>query len=77
MTTATVDQLYAEAAEKAKANPPGRVLATVILAVFTGIGYVLGVFWTALWFSGMALAYGVRQGSRVPARPAPESALSP
>jgi hypothetical protein len=71
MTTATVDQIYAEAAEKAAANPPGRVLATVVLAVFTAIGFVIGVVWTGLWFTGMAFAYGVRQGSSVPARVQP------
>lgn len=75
MTTATVDQIYAEAATKAAANPPGRVLATVVLALFTAIGYVLGMLWTGVWFSGMAFMYGIRQGSRVPAKPAPEPAV--
>lgn len=74
MTTATVDTMYAQAATKAAANPPGRVLATVVLAVFTAIGFVLGVLWTGLWFSGMAFAYGIHQGSRVPAKPAQEPA---
>lgn len=78
MTTATVDQIYAQAAEKAAANPPGRVLATVVLAVFTAIGWVLGTFYTGLWFSGMALMYGIRQGNRVPEKaPAPEPVPAP
>lgn len=74
MTTATLDQVYAEAQQKAAANPPGRVLATVILAVFTGLGWTCGKLWTGIWFMSMAFAYGVRQGSGVPARPAPEPA---
>jgi hypothetical protein len=70
MDATVVDMLYAEAQQKAAANPPGRVLATVVLAVFTALGWTCGVMWTGLWFSGMAFAYGVRKGSRVPAKPA-------
>lgn len=73
MDATVVDMLYAEAQQKAAANPPGRVLATVVLAVFTAIGWTFGVIWTGLWFSGMAFAYGVRQGSRVP----PKAAAAP
>lgn len=69
-----VDLLYEQAQEKAAANPPGRVLATVILAVFTALGWTCGIVWTGLWFSGMAFVYGVRKGSRVPVKPAPAPA---
>lgn len=70
MDATLVDQLYADAAVKAAANPPGRVLATVVLAVFTALGWTFGVMWTGLWFSGMAFAYGVKKGSRVPPKAA-------
>jgi hypothetical protein len=75
MTTATmdVDQLYADAAAKAAANPPGRVLATVVLAVFFALGWVLGRTWTALWFIGGAVRMGLARGNTIP-RPEPQAA---
>jgi hypothetical protein len=69
MTTTTVDQLYADAAEKAAANPPGRVLATVVLAVFFAIGWTWGRIWTALWFIGMSVALGAHKGITIPEKP--------
>ncbi|HVT97634.1 MAG TPA: hypothetical protein VHE33_09000 [Acidobacteriaceae bacterium] len=73
--TATVDDIYAQAELKAAANPPGRVLATVILAVFTAIGWCCGKLWTGIWFTCMAFMYGVRQGSGVPRPVTPPPAV--
>jgi hypothetical protein len=61
-----VDTLYAEAERKAAENPPGRVLATVILAIFTAIGWFLGKIWTGIWFCCIAFTYGWRKGASIP-----------
>lgn len=70
-----VDQLYAEAQRKAAANPPGRVLATIILSVFTALGFIVGTLWTGVWFCAMAFMYGVKKGTTaIPAKPQPAPA---
>jgi hypothetical protein len=38
----TVDQISAEAAEIAAANPPSRVLLTCVLGILSGIGWIVG-----------------------------------
>lgn len=77
MSPAVVDQLYADAAAKAAANPPGRVLATVFLALFQALGWVCGTLWTGMWFCGMAFAYGMSKGSKVPERTAADPRAVP
>jgi hypothetical protein len=49
---------------------------TVILAVFTGLGWLLGRTWWLFNFCVLAFRYGYRQGMKVPveAKPAPQPA---
>lgn len=67
---AVVDQLVTEAKAAAVANPPSRVLATVLLGVFTAIGFLTGRTYlaaaAAVAFVGLAVKYGYRKGAKVP-----------
>ena len=69
--TAIVDMLTEQAEKTAAANPPGRVLATVILAVFTAFGWTLGRLWYAAVFCFIATRYGFRKGMNIPVEPVP------
>lgn len=75
MEPAPVDYLRGEAGRIAAANPPSRVLATVVLALFTAIGWTVGRTWffasKAVIFCGLAVRYGYRQGMKVPVNPGP------
>jgi hypothetical protein len=70
---APVDALRAEAAVLAAANPPSRVLATVVLGMFTLIGFVIGRTYlaaaAAVAFVGLAVKYGYRKGAKTPTEP--------
>jgi hypothetical protein len=65
----TVDQLSAEAAEIARANPPSRVLLTCMLGILTGFGWLVGRTWFTVAhftaFGMLALKYGYRRGAKV------------
>ncbi|HEY1705624.1 MAG TPA: hypothetical protein VGG75_38555 [Trebonia sp.] len=65
-----VDLLLGEADRIATANPPSKVLATVILGLFTAVGWVIGRTWfyaaKSVAFIALAVRYGYRQGARVP-----------
>lgn len=67
---AVVDFLNEEAGRKAAANPPGRVLALVVLGLFTAIGWVTGRTWffvsKGVIFCALAVRYGYRQGMHAP-----------
>lgn len=75
MEPVPVDYLREEAGRIAAANPPGRVLATVVLALFTAIGWAIGRTWffvsKAVIFCALAVRYGYRQGMKVPVNPVP------
>lgn len=81
MEPAPVDYLREEAGRIAAANPPSRVLATVVLALFTSIGWVAGRTWffasKAVVFCALAVRYGYRQGMKVPAVPRPAQPAYP
>jgi hypothetical protein len=73
-----VDLLTDQADQIATDNPPSKVLATVVLALFTAIGWVIGRTWfysaKSVAFIALAVRYGYRQGARVPVevrKPAP------
>lgn len=70
-TPTVVDQLYIDAERKAAANPPGRVLATVILAMFTALGWIAGRLWVGVWFCAMSVQYGFRKGANITLEPRP------
>jgi len=79
MEPAPVDYLREEAGRIAAANPPGRVLAVIVLAVFTAIGWVTGRTWffvsKGVIFCALAVRYGYRQGMKVPVEPRPAPAV--
>jgi hypothetical protein len=43
----------------------GRMIATLITALFVGIGWCIGASWYGLRHLGVAVRYGYRQGARV------------
>jgi hypothetical protein len=67
MTTSTVDTLRTQANDIAAANPPLRVLDTVILAVCFSLGWVFGVVWryplSYLAFMGLTIRHGYRRAN--------------
>lgn len=69
MNVPIVDMLSEQAERTAAANPPGRVLATVILALFTAIGWLLGRAWYLGVFCALAVRYGFRLGMKRPTEP--------
>jgi hypothetical protein len=71
MNVPIVDILSEQAEKTAAANPPSRVLATVILALFTAIGWLLGRTWYAAVFCFLAVRYGFRMGMKQPVEPVP------
>lgn len=75
MEPVPVDYLREEAGRIAAANPPGRVLAVVVLAIFTAIGWTVGRTWfflsKAVIFCALAVRYGYRLGMKVPVAPGP------
>jgi len=74
----TVEFISAEADQIAADNPPSKVLATVVLALFTAIGWVIGRTWfysaKSVAFIALAVRYGYRQGARVPVEVKPRTA---
>lgn len=70
MTAATVELISSEADRIASANPPARVLAVVVLGLFTAIGWTIGRSWfysaKSVAFVALAVRYGYRQGAKVP-----------
>jgi hypothetical protein len=74
----TVELISAEADQIAADNPPSKVLATVVLALFTAIGWVIGRTWfysaKSVAFIALAVRYGYRQGARVPVEVKPRTA---
>jgi hypothetical protein len=77
MDAARVDLISEEAGRIAAANPPSKVLATVVLALFMAIGWVTGRAWfygeKSVVFCALAVRYGYRKGAKAPVelRPAP------
>lgn len=73
-----VDLLTDQADQIATDNPPSKVLATVVLALFTAIGWVIGRTWfysaKSVAFIALAVRYGYRQGARVPVEVKPRTA---
>lgn len=69
-TLADVDRLRAEAEVIAAANPPSRVIASVLLGILTAVGWVIGRVWLftvkQVAFCGLAIKYGYRKGAKVP-----------
>lgn len=65
-----VDLLSQEAGQVAAANPPSRVLALIVLGIFTAVGWVAGRLWfhsaKSVAFCALAVRYGYRQGAKVP-----------
>lgn len=65
-----VDLLSADADRIANANPPSKVLATVVLGLFTALGWIAGRAWfysaKSVAFVALAVRYGYRQGAKVP-----------
>lgn len=72
-----VDLLVEEAGQKAAANPPGRVIALVVLGLFTAVGWVIGRTWffasKGVIFCALAVRYGYRQGMHAPVETRPAS----
>ncbi len=71
MNVPVVDLLSEQAERTAAANPPSRVLATVILALFTAIGWLTGRAWYASVFCFLAVRYGFRMGMKQPVESVP------
>jgi hypothetical protein len=73
---ATVDDLTARAADIAANNPPSRVLATVVLGIFTIVGFILGRLWLytagALVYVWLSFQYGMKKGAKT-AKPKAQS----
>jgi len=73
MTTMTVDQLSAEAAEIVAKNPPTRVALTCFLGVFAAVGWIAGRTWISVaglvTFCAIAVKVGYRAGARVQVTP--------
>lgn len=65
-----VDLLSDEAGRIAAANPPSRVLATVVLGLLFGVGWVAGRIWffsaKGIVFCALAARMGYRRGAKVP-----------
>ena len=65
-----VDLLNDEAGRIAAANPPSRVIALVVLGIFTAIGWIVGRTWffvsKGVIFCALAARYGYRMGMKVP-----------
>jgi len=77
-----VDRLQGQATQAR----PGRVIATVITAVFVGVGWVPGALWRSLAFIAVSVRYGWLRGrgltdediaARAAARAAPAPAPPP
>ena len=70
-----VDLLSEQAGQTAAANPPSRVIALVVLGIFTALGWIVGRTWFFLSkgviFCALAARYGYRQGMKVPVEPRP------
>lgn len=73
-----VDLLLSEADRIAVANPPSRVLATVVLGILFAVGWVIGRLWffgaKGVIFAGLAVRMGYRRGAMTPIethKPAP------
>lgn len=73
-----VDLLSEQAGAAAAANPPSRVLALVVLGLFTAIGWVIGRTWfftaKSVAFCAFAVRYGYRKGAKVQVEPRPAPA---
>jgi hypothetical protein len=67
MTVSTVDTLRTQANDIAAANPPLRVLDTVILAVCFSLGWVFGIVWryplSYIAFMGLTIRHGYRKAN--------------
>lgn len=67
---APVDALRDEATAWAVANPPSRVLATIVLGLVSGVAWVIGRTWItlagAVRFFALAVKHGYRKGSNAP-----------
>ena len=74
-TPTVVDLLNEQAGQVAVANPPSRVLALIVLSLFTAVGWVVGRSWfhlaKSVAFCALAVRYGYRQGAKVPLEPKP------
>jgi hypothetical protein len=68
-----VDLLSEQAGQTAAANPPSRVIALVVLGLFTAIGWTAGRTWffvsKGVVFCALAARYGYRLGMKVPVEP--------
>jgi hypothetical protein len=59
MTTAAFP---ADLGAQARAVHPGRAIATLIIGIFAGIGWILGTEITGLAFCAVSVRYGYRLG---------------
>lgn len=64
MSEATVDPVEFISARAAEIRF-GRTVATVLLAIFSGIGWVFGTLWYGVAFAGVAVNYGFHKGARI------------
>lgn len=48
----------------------GQVIATLITALFFGIGWLVGSTWRAIVYCCLAVRYGYRAGAHTPVAPA-------
>lgn len=64
---ATVDQLRTQANAIAEANPPLRVLDTVILGICFALGWVFGILWrypvSYIAFMALTIRHGYRKAN--------------
>jgi hypothetical protein len=78
-----VDQLAAGARDRAELAGPGRVIATIVGAVFAALGWaagrglvvlgwVAGHTWLVLAYMAEAVVFGFRNGAGLPPRDRPE-----
>jgi len=73
--TTTTQRMELISAEAKAYSPPklGRVLATMVTAIFVALGWLIGATWYAGTFAFAATRYGFRQGAHLQRTPAQAS----
>lgn len=60
-----IDEVHAEAEDAAAVFSPARVFLTVVLGIFTGIGWLWGRGWYLLFFATAAIRFGYYNGMKI------------
>lgn len=69
--TTTTQRMELISAEAKAYSPPklGRVLATMVTAIFVALGWLIGATWYAACFCFAAARFGFREGARIERKP--------